>query len=130
MLSRLLMLVAIPFAAAAQIDLTPSRPAATITVDVNLVNVLCSVRDKNGAYVTDLPKDAFTIREDGKEQAITHFARQVDTPITVALLLDVSGSVMNVLDVEKAAAKRFFTEVMRPGDRAMLVGFAQLIAVW
>jgi len=130
MLARLLMALSIPLAAAAQIELNPPRPRATISVDVNLVNVLCSVRDKNGGYVTDLPKDAFTIREDGKEQPITHFARQVDTPVTVALLLDVSGSVTSVLGEEKAAAKRFFAEVMRPGDRAMLVGFAQLIDVW
>jgi len=48
----------------------------------------------------------------------------------VALLLDVSGSVANILDVEKAAAERFFSEVLRPDDKALLVGFAQLIAVW
>lgn len=129
-LGAVLLSIFLAVPAAAQIELNPPRPAATIQVDVNLVNVLCVVRDKNGAYVTDLTKDGFILKQDGKPQQITHFARQVDTPITVALLLDVSGSVTTVLGAEKAAAKRFFTEMMRPGDRAMLVGFAQLIAVW
>ena len=66
----------------------------------------------------------------GRAQVITHFAREVDSPMTVALLLDVSGSVAGIIGTEKAAAARFFDEVLRPGDRALLVGFANLIAVW
>jgi Ca-activated chloride channel family protein len=113
-----------------QIVLNPPKPAATIAVDVELVNLLCTVRDYRGAYVNDLAKSDFEVREDGKRQEITHFAREVNSPMTVALLLDVSGSVERVLDAEKAAAKRFFAEVIRPGDQALLAGFAQLIAVW
>jgi VWFA-related protein len=48
----------------------------------------------------------------------------------VALLLDVSGSVANILKIEKAAASQFFSNVLRPGDRALLVGFAQYVIVW
>jgi Ca-activated chloride channel family protein len=99
-------------------------------MDVGLVNMLCTVRDKTGAYVKDLSKEDFVVLEDGRRQNITNFAREVDTPLTVALLLDVSGSVMNILDLEKAAADKFFTNVLRPGDRAMLVGFAQYVLVW
>jgi VWFA-related protein len=113
-----------------QIVLNPPRDGSVIHIDVSLVNVLCAVRDKSGAYVKGLTKDDFEIKEDGKRQSITHFAREVDSPVTVALLLDVSGSVLNVLGEEKAAAARFFEEVLRPGDQAMLVGFAQMIAVW
>jgi VWFA-related protein len=114
----------------AQILLNPPRDASVITVDVDLVNVLCSVRDKHGAYVKDLSMNDFDIREDGRRQEIRHFAREVDSPLTVALLLDVSGSVSAIIGTEKAAASRFFSEVLRPGDKALLVGFAQLIAVW
>jgi VWFA-related protein len=113
-----------------QILLNPPRDASVITVDVDLVNVLCSVRDKHGNYVKDLSKDEFEIKEDGHRQEIRHFAREVDSPLTVALLLDVSGSVSAIIGTEKAAASRFFSEVLRPGDKALLVGFAQLIAVW
>ena len=116
--------------ACAQIELNPPKPALAITVDVDLVNLLCSVRDQRGAYVKGLNKEDFEIRQDGKRQAITHFAREVDSPITVALLLDVSASVAGIIGTEKAAAARFFDEVLRPGDQALLVGFANLIAVW
>src|ERR1035437_8111234 len=125
-----MMLMGAPWPAGAQIDLNPPKPASVITVDVDLVNLLCSVRDKRGAYVKDLAKEDFEIKQDGKRQPITHFAREVDSPMTVALLLDVSGSVSNIIGTEKAAAERFFDEVLRPGDQALLVGFAQLIAVW
>lgn len=124
------MLMGAPWPAGAQIDLNPPKPASVITVDVDLVNLLCSVRDKRGAYVKDLAKEDFEIRQDGKRQPITHFAREVDSPMTVALLLDVSGSVAQIIGTEKAAAERFFDEVLRPGDQALLVGFAQVIAVW
>src|SRR5271165_503922 len=87
---------------AAQILLNPPRDPGVIHVDVDLVNVLCAVRDKSGAYVKGLTQSDFEIKQDGKRQTITHFAHEVDTPITVALLLDVSGSVMPVLGKEKA----------------------------
>lgn len=128
MLAWSLLATALPLAA--QIVLNPPRDASVIHVDVDLVNVLCAVRDKSGAYVKGLDKEDFEIKEDGKRQTIAHFAREVDSPLTVALMLDVSGSVLNVLGEEKAAAARFFEEVLRPGDQALLVGFAQLIAVW
>jgi VWFA-related protein len=124
------LLLALLHPACAQILLNPPRDASVITVDVDLVNVLCSVRDQQGAYVKDLSKEDFEIKEDGHRQEIRHFAREVDSPLTVALLLDVSGSVSAIIGTEKAAASRFFSEVLRPGDKALLVGFAQLIAVW
>jgi Ca-activated chloride channel family protein len=125
-----LMLMGAPWPAGAQIELNPPKPASAIVVDVDLVNLLCSVRDQHGAYVKGLNKEDFEVRQDGKRQVITHFAREVDSPMTVALLLDVSGSVAGIIGTEKAAAARFFDEVLRPGDRALLVGFADLIAVW
>ena len=113
-----------------QIVLNPPAAPGVIQVDVDLVNVLCTVRDSHGGYVKGLSKEDFEIREDGKPRRLTHFAREVDTPMQVALLLDVSGSVQGVIGVEKSAAQRFFDEVLRPGDKALLAGFAQRIAVW
>jgi VWFA-related protein len=127
---RVILLLAMHNPICAQILLNPPPNASVITVDVDLVNVLCSVRDKHGAYIKDLSKDDFEIKEDGRRQEIRHFAREVDSPLTVALLLDVSGSVSAIIGTEKAAASRFFSEVLRPGDKALLVGFAQVIAVW
>ncbi|HUA57317.1 MAG TPA: VWA domain-containing protein [Verrucomicrobiae bacterium] len=129
---RLVPLILLATAASAQIELNPAPPRdpSVIRVDVELVDLLCSVRDKSGSYVSDLTKDDFEVYEDGKRQPVTHFARVVDSPLTVALLLDVSGSVRNVLDEERQAARQFFGSVLRPGDRGLLVGFAQYVVVW
>ncbi|MEO8370195.1 MAG: hypothetical protein ABI806_13425 [Candidatus Solibacter sp.] len=93
---------------AAQIELDAPRPAGVISVDVDLVNVLCGVRDKNGTYVKGLRKEDFEVRQDGKLQPLTHFASEVDSPMTVALMLDVSGSVASIIGVEKAAVRAFW----------------------
>ncbi len=113
-----------------QILLNPPRDPAIIRVDVELVNVLFTVRDRNGGYVKGLRKEDFEIQENGRAQEIRHFAKDLDTPITVALLIDTSGSVSNVLAIEQEAARKFFKDVLRPTDKALLVSFASHIAVW
>lgn len=120
------------FAAAArpQIALNPPRAPSVFTVDTHLVNVVFTVRDKRGGYVKDLAREDFEVREDGRRQEITHFAREVDTPLTVALLLDLSWSIAGIFDAEKAAAARFLSEVLRPDDKACLAGFADTVTVW
>ena len=116
--------------APAQILLNPPRDPAVITVDVDLVNVLFSVRDRKGVYVKSLERENFQIKENGRQMEIKHFAREVDTPIVVSLLIDVSGSVSRILPIEQAAAARFLKEVMRPTDEALLGSFAAHIAIW
>jgi VWFA-related protein len=130
---RLLVLLSLVTAqASAQIELNaaPPRDSGVIRVDVDLVDLLCSVRDKNGAYAGDLTKDDFEVYEDGKRRPVAHFARVVDSPLTVALLLDVSGSVRMILDEERAAGTAFLNSVLRSGDRGMVVGFAEYVVVW
>ncbi len=114
----------------AQVELPPPGDASVIRVDVDVVNVLCTVRDWKGSFVNYLDKSEFRIREDGTPQEIRYFAREVETPFTVALLIDVSGSVARILDIERAATMRFFTEVLRPTDKALLLSFSQTVAVW
>jgi VWFA-related protein len=128
----LAVLLAASFIAGAQIDLNPVAPRdpGAINVDVKLVNLLCTVRDKEGHYVKNLTKEDFEVFQDGKRQKVTHFARDVDSPLTAAVLLDVSGSVAPFLDTEKDAAQHFFDSVLRDSDSAMLVGFAQFVLVW
>jgi VWFA-related protein len=104
--------------------------SGVIRVDVELVNLLCTVQDRSGAYVTDLSQDDFTVLEDGRRQPITHFARQTDQALTVALLFDVSWSMDTSLNAESDAARQFFRSILRPGDSAMLVGFAAFVALW
>jgi len=94
-----------------------------IKVDVNVVNVLCTVRNKANGLVGNLEKNDFTILEDGKQQTITNFTRETDLPLTMALLVDVSESQERLIEVERRAAHDFFTHVLRQKDEAFLISF-------
>jgi Ca-activated chloride channel family protein len=101
-----------------------------IRVDVNVVNVVCTVRSRTGGYVNDLTSADFRIVEDGKPQQIRYFSRRVRTPAAVALLVDTSGSVEKDLQQERLAAGHFLREVLRPGDQGLLASFSHLVQVW
>ncbi len=101
----------------------PQQPSGPIRVEVLEVNVLVTVLDKQGRFVTDLTKDRFSIEEDKASQAITKFARETSLPLTVALMIDTSGSVRLKLDFEKRAASWFLNQIIQPDDQAMLVEF-------
>jgi VWFA-related protein len=108
----------------------PVEPEKAIQVNVELVNVLCNVYDKRGALVNDLPQEGFEVLEDGKPQQIRYFARETNLPLTVALLVDVSGSVRPFVEAEKDTAGRFLKELLRPEDHALLVGFGSTLILW
>jgi VWFA-related protein len=110
--------------------IAPIDVRETIKVDVDVVNVLCTVRDRKGALVKDLDKESFEIREDGKPQQLRYFARETDLPLTIGLLVDVSGSVRRMVQDEKATAERFLKQVLRPQDQALLVGFSSTVVLW
>ena len=96
-----------------------------IKVDVSLVNVLCTVRGKNNALIGGLEKGDFHLLEDGKEQEIKYFTRETDLPLTIGLLVDVSGSQERLIDTERRAASAFFRSVLRPKDLAFLISFGK-----
>ena len=99
------------------------EPPPVIQVDVDIVNVMFSVRDKKNALVGNLDKDDFTVKEDGKEQTIKYFARESDLPLTLGVLVDVSKSQENLIEIEKRAADQFFQQVLRQKDMAFLISF-------
>jgi len=107
----------------------PDEPSP-IRVDVNVVNVLCTVSDRRGALITDLHKEDFEIRENGRKQEIRYFTRDTDLPLTIAMLMDVSGSVREAIEAEREAAGRFFDAVLRPTDHALLLGFSSTLVLW
>lgn len=121
----LLTLCAAP--ASSQERVEDGRP--DIRIEVDLVNIVCTVRNWVGAYVNDLARDEFRIFEDRKPQEIRYFSREARTPVTVALLIDVSGSVSRVLDKERVAVSRFLVEVLRPSDRALLASFSHTVQI-
>ncbi len=101
--------------------------AQDIKVDVNVVNVLVSVRDGRGALVTDLQEKDFTLFEDGQRQTNLYFKRETDLPLVIAMLIDVSGSQRRVLQTERVAASQFLSSIMKDGDRAALVSFGSSV---
>ena len=94
-----------------------------IKVDVNVVNVLASVHDKKGGLINSLQKDDFTLLEDGQQQTIKYFTKETDLPLTIGMLVDVSGSQANLIDIERRAASEFFRAVLRKKDVAFLISF-------
>lgn len=112
-----------PPAAPPQAEPSGQDQETVIRVEVEEVNVTCSVRDRNGRLVGDLKKDDFSLREDGKPQEIKRFARDTDIPLTLGLLVDVSPSQGRLIETEKDAASQFFSDVLRPKDLAFLMTF-------
>jgi VWFA-related protein len=97
--------------------------APTIKAEVNLVNVFATVRDKNKRIVTDLKQDDFKVFEDGHEEKISFFSREMQLPITLGLLLDTSGSEERMLSSIQDAGARFLHRVLKKGDEAMIISF-------
>ncbi len=118
-----LMIAAILWLTALPAQQPVQEPSEVIRVDVDVVNVLVSVRDKKGRIMSNLNQDDFLIYEDGKQQQIRYFARETDLPLTMGLLVDVSKSQENLIEIQRRAARRFFSEVLRPKDLAFLLSF-------
>ncbi len=98
-----------------------------IHVAVNLVNVAFSVRDARGALVENLTKEDVGVYEDAVPQKISFFAKSTDVPLTLGLIVDVSGSQDHFSKQHEQALEVFLKEVLGPKDRAFLVTFANHI---
>ena len=109
-----------PSTAAAQP--TEDADVQTLKVNVNLVNVYFSVRDKGG-YVTNLHKEDCDLYEDKDLQKIKNFTQEKNLPLTIGILLDTSGSQQNVLPLEQDAGSEFLKDVITPKDEAFLISF-------
>ncbi|HEY2842258.1 MAG TPA: hypothetical protein VGJ09_01355, partial [Bryobacteraceae bacterium] len=84
----------------------PEDPIFSTTVKV--VNVLVTVRDKQGNLIRGLLQDDFTLSENGRRQTIRYFSPQADQPLTLGLLVDVSGSQRTMLAEQRRASSQFF----------------------
>ncbi|MGH9429679.1 MAG: VWA domain-containing protein, partial [Terriglobia bacterium] len=95
----------------------------TLKVNVDLVNVIFTVAEGNGRMIPGLNKEDFLVEEDGRKQDVSHFAREVTLPLTLALLIDTSPSVQPVLDLEKQTAIEFLHSVLHKEDLALVMNF-------
>ena len=90
-------------------------------VDVNVVQVTVTVSDSRGKFIRGIPQSAFHISEDGRPQAITHFASD-DVPLELVAAIDISGSMAPAMPKLKKAVKEFLADVPTR-DQVTLLGF-------
>ena len=101
-----------------------AQQPSTYPVEVKVVNVLATVRDKQGKIINNLSQDDFILDEDGRSQTIKYFSRETDLPLTLGLLVDTSLSQRRVLDKERSASGIFVDQVLREDkDKAFLIHF-------
>jgi Ca-activated chloride channel family protein len=100
--------------------------APSFSVKVNLVRLLVSVRDKSGAPLTDMNKADFQVLDSGAPQDIAVFERNTSLPLSVAIMIDTSGSTQIELHNEVDSVLRFITTLLNAGnpeDRFALFSF-------
>ncbi len=95
-----------------------------ITVEVTRVNMLFTVMDKKGRFVTNLNKQDFELVENKRAQNIQEFTAETDLPLRLGILIDTSNSIRDRFKFEQQAATEFVHSVMTASrDKAMLVSF-------
>lgn len=105
---------------------------ARITLEVTRVNLLFTVTDKRGRFITNLDRPEFEVLENRKPQNILEFAAEADLPLRLAILVDTSNSIRDRFRFIQEAAVEFINSVLRPRqDKALVVSFdttAELVA--
>lgn len=117
---------------AAQTPVSSDDDRNRIVLDVARVNMLFTVSDKKGRFVTDLTKDDFQIVESKKDQTILEFTAESDLPLRLGILVDSSNSIRERFRFQQDAAVEFVNQVVRPRqDKAVIVSYdsaAELVA--
>lgn len=95
-----------------------------VRVETNLTTIFFTAADKNKRFVGSLKQDDVRILEDNQPQEVFTFQRNIDLPLSTAILIDTSASEERTLPDEKAAARAFLEAVLRPGkDEAAIISF-------
>src|SRR6266849_6370701 len=90
--------------------------AAQLKVDVALVNVVATITDETGHYISDLTQDDIVVYEDGQVQKISHFSQANDLPVSIGVLLDTSGSMERKIGTATSAVERFIRSIHKDDD--------------
>ena len=99
------------------------KPIATLNVNVDLVTLFFTVKDKSGMLVPHLTKDDCSVTDEKVPQTIKNFAAESNLPLTLGILIDTSGSQERVLPLEQDAGARFLQRVIKSKDQAFVVSF-------
>ncbi|MEK6304449.1 MAG: VWA domain-containing protein [Acidobacteriota bacterium] len=97
------------------------RPDDKIILDTSVVNVIVSITDPYGRFVTGLTKDHFEVFDDKVKQQIAHFTDD-DSPVSLGIVYDVSGSMKERIGRSIRALRRFI-ETSHDDDDFFLIGF-------
>ena len=110
----------------------PDAAETRIILDVTRVNMLFTVTDRKGRFITDLVKEDFQVFEGKRQQTIQEFTAETDLPLRLGILIDTSNSIRDRFKFEQEAAISFINSVVRPRyDKALIVSFdtsAELVA--
>ncbi|WP_263417371.1 VWA domain-containing protein [Terriglobus albidus] len=109
------------------------QPEFRLQVNSRLISTTLTVRDANGKLVTNLPQTAFHIKEDGIDQTVRYYASQRELPLSIALIVDASGSQDKFVKEHEHEIEDFLREVMEPRDRAFAICFGnhlRLVSDW
>jgi VWFA-related protein len=96
---------------------------AIISMDVRVVNVLATVRDRRGQYIRNLTREDFELRENKDAQEIRYFSADSELPLTVGIVIDVSVSQEALIEEEKRSARAFIDHMVRDQDLAFVISF-------
>jgi VWFA-related protein len=133
----LLALPVLPAAAWAQLVPSPDAPPVstapppppeeesmgTLKINVNLVDLFFTVKDKSGNLVPHLTKEDCGVAEDKVPQKVKNFSAETHLPLTLGILLDTSGSQQAVLPLEQQEGSEFLERVLKAKDQAFLLSF-------
>jgi len=102
----------------------PDQPTETIKVQVNEVNLIFTVTDKHGKFITGLKQENFGLLDDGRPPlAVKQFKQQTNLPLRVGIMLDTSSSIRQRFQFEQDAAVEFLLQILHRNDRAFVEGF-------
>ena len=100
------------------------QPTPTIKVQVNEVNLIFTVTDKHGKFVTGLKQENFGLLDNQRPpEAVLRFQQQTNLPLRVGIMLDTSSSIRQRFQFEQDSAIEFLLQILHRGDRAFVEGF-------
>ena len=102
----------------------PDDAVTTIRVQANEVNLIFTVTDKKGRFITGLRRENFGLLDDGRPPvAVIGFRQQTNLPLRVGIMIDTSSSIRQRFQFEQDSAIEFFLQIMHRNDRAFVEGF-------
>jgi len=124
LLTFALTLLGLAFAGVASAQTAPAQDEEVIRIESNLTNLLFIATDKKNNFITTLRQEDVRVLEDGVPQKLFTFQRQTERPLSLAFLIDVSGSEERTLSQEKGAARSFIETILRSQrDEAAIIPF-------